>query len=280
MKDKIYYFTEKSNDILDLQDELTIEEIGMYFILKAAYFKNFGELKENNLVQRCRFFGDKEKLMKLARKLFEFKESDLVSNSWLSQIKGIKEKSNKRKDAANARWQKEQEESKTEAKPKQEESKTEGNVNDNISVDFENFWQSYKPIHTSKGVKKEAQEAFIKALKKDTIENITKGLKDYMSDCHSKGTYTKQVDGWLKKMMWKAEYSQQPTQNNQTLCQAINKLIGSDLITKIEAVGSKAAFYTTKDGWQSITALDGNTKSEIKKTLNAALGVSEIEPKY
>ena len=30
MKDKIYYFQEKSNDILDLQDELTIEEIGMY----------------------------------------------------------------------------------------------------------------------------------------------------------------------------------------------------------------------------------------------------------
>ena len=26
-KDKIYYFQEKSNDILDLQDELTVEEI-------------------------------------------------------------------------------------------------------------------------------------------------------------------------------------------------------------------------------------------------------------
>jgi len=150
----------------------------------------------------------------------------------------------------------------------------------NAEDQFEEFWKSYNPIHTGKGVKKEAQDQFIKALKKDTIENINKGLEAYMADCHSKGTYTKQVDGWLKKMMWKAEYSQQPTQNNQSLCQAINKLIGSDLITKIEVVGSKAAFYTTKDGWQSITALDSNTKSEIKKTLNAALGVSEIEPKY
>ena len=47
-KDKIYYFQEKSNDILDLQDELTIEEIGIYLILKAGYFKYAGELKKEN----------------------------------------------------------------------------------------------------------------------------------------------------------------------------------------------------------------------------------------
>jgi hypothetical protein len=76
----------------------------------------------------------------------------------------------------------------------------------NIDAEFENFWNSYKPIHTQKGSKQKAQEAFIQALKNDSIENITKGLNDYMADCHNKGTYTKMVDGWLKEMMWQGEY--------------------------------------------------------------------------
>ena len=86
MKDKIYYFQEKSNDILDLQDELTIEEIGMYFILKAAYFKYAGELKKSNLCQRCKFFGDKSKLEALANKLFTTDDDLMINNSWLSEI--------------------------------------------------------------------------------------------------------------------------------------------------------------------------------------------------
>ena len=67
MKDKIYYFQEKSNDILDLQDDFTAEEIGIYFILKAAYFKYAGEIKKDNICQRCKFFGDKALLDKMVK---------------------------------------------------------------------------------------------------------------------------------------------------------------------------------------------------------------------
>ena len=212
MKDKIYYFTEKSNDILDLQDELTIEEIGMYFILKAAYFKNFGELTKINLAQRCRFYGDKEKLMRLAGKLFDFRDDCLVNNSWLSQIKGIKEKSNKRKAAANARWQKEQgaKDGKPE-KPKRtkENPKEPIRLLENkeiLQLQFEEFWQLYKPIHTGKGNKEKAKALFLVALKKDSLENIANGLNAYMNHCHSQNTYTKAVDGWLRNEGWKNEY--------------------------------------------------------------------------
>ena len=209
MKDKIYYFTEKSNDILDLQDELTIEEIGMYFILKAAYFKNFGELTEANLVQRCRFYGDKEKLIQLARKLFEFKEGDLVNNSWLSQIKGIKDKSNKRKDAANARWKKGKEAEddkpkKTQDKPKKPNGLSENK--ENLELQFEEFWKLYKPIHTGKGNKEKSKELFFKSIKKDTLENIAKGLERYMKHCWDKNAYTKSVEVWLRNEGWKDEY--------------------------------------------------------------------------
>ena len=124
-KDKIYYFQEKSNDILDLQDELNAEEIGIYFILKAGYFKYSGELKKENANQRCKFFGDINKFNSMIAKLFDEVDGLLVNNSWLSEIKGIKALSDKRKVIAESRWKTEQE--KKEAKRKQKGSKKEAN---------------------------------------------------------------------------------------------------------------------------------------------------------
>lgn len=75
-----------------------------------------------------------------------------------------------------------------------------------IDPQFEEFWQLYKPIHTAKGTREKAKEAFIEALSKDSVEKIMQGLKSYMSDCHAKGTYTKKAESWLKEMMWQGEY--------------------------------------------------------------------------
>lgn len=107
-KDKIYYFQEKSNDILDLQDELTVEEIGIYFILKAGYFKYSGELRKENANQRCKFFGDIEKFNLMISKLFDQIDGLLVNKSWLSEINGIKALSVKRKEIAESRWKTQQ----------------------------------------------------------------------------------------------------------------------------------------------------------------------------
>ena len=107
-KDKIYYFQEKSNDILDLQDELTVEEIGIYFILKAGYFKYAGDLKKENANQRCKFFGDINKFNLMISKLFDQVDGLLVNKSWLSEVKGIKALSEKRKEIAESRWKTQQ----------------------------------------------------------------------------------------------------------------------------------------------------------------------------
>lgn len=125
-KDKIYYFQEKSNDILDLQDELSAEEIGIYFILKAGYFKYAGELKKENANQRCKFFGDINKFNAMISKLFDEVDGLLVNNSWLSEINGIKALSEKRKVIAESRWKAEQD--KIETKKKKVELKTEVNT--------------------------------------------------------------------------------------------------------------------------------------------------------
>jgi len=125
-KDKIYYFQEKSNDILDLQDELTTEEIGIYFILKAGYFKYSGQLTKENIYQRCKFFGDKIKMDSMISKLFDLQDGLLVNSNWLSEINSIKQLSEKRKQIAEKRWNEEglkQKGSKKEAKRKQKGSK-------------------------------------------------------------------------------------------------------------------------------------------------------------
>ena len=107
-KDKIYYFQEKSNDILDLQDELTVEEIGIYFILKAGYFKYAGDLKKENANQRCKFFGDINKFNLMISKLFDQVDGLLINKSWLSEVKNIKALSEKRKEIAESRWKTQQ----------------------------------------------------------------------------------------------------------------------------------------------------------------------------
>jgi uncharacterized protein YdaU (DUF1376 family) len=105
-ENKIYYFQEKSNEVLDLQDIFSLEEIGIYFILKAAYFKYAGNLQEENLLQKCKFFGDKAKLFSVRDKIFKIKDGMLENKNWNEEIKEIKEKSNKRKNAALVRWKK------------------------------------------------------------------------------------------------------------------------------------------------------------------------------
>jgi uncharacterized protein YdaU (DUF1376 family) len=204
MKDKIYYFQEKSNDILDLQDEFTPEEIGIYFILKAAYFKYSGELREDNLCQRCKFFGDKDKLVAVSKKIFTVTEGSLVNNSWLSEINNIKERSKKRQDAANERWNP----SKPEASGKQTRSKPE--AIDDTKSQFESFWNLYG----KKLSRPDAEKKFKAALNKDSFENIIAGLEKYIKARSPDSQYWKNPSTWLNQECWKDDYSQvtRPTQ--------------------------------------------------------------------
>jgi len=191
MKDKIYYFQEKSNDILDLQDEFTAEEIGIYFILKAAYFKYSGELKEENLCQRCKFFGDKDKLLQVARKIFEFMDGILVNTSWLSEISDIKERSEKRKLAALERWSKDKK-SKTEVINKQGASKQESGLNK----------PKPKPKPKNKPTLQDIQDYC-----KERNNNVdAKKFFDYYSAGDWKDAKGNQVKNWKQKLLtWESK---------------------------------------------------------------------------
>lgn len=206
-KDKIYYFQEKSNDILDLQDELTIEEIGIYFILKAGYFKYAGELKKENANQRCKFYGDINKFNAMISKLFDEVEGLLVNNSWLSEINGIKEVSKKRSENAKSRWDNTTE-TKTKTNPKKPKPNLEKPKETQlVSINnFETFWSFYTPVagrdgkSVDKGNKADAKKSYEKAIALNfTHEAIMQALEFYLKECQKNARFTKHAVSWLNQ---------------------------------------------------------------------------------
>jgi hypothetical protein len=188
--------------------------------------------------------------------------------------------------------------SKPEAKRKQTRSKTEANknVNHNVNVEcklinknkeliesqFEELWNEYKILHTPKGNKEKALDKFKKLLSKNKFEDIIRGTKTYIKNCHTKNIYTKQVISFLNGETWK-EYLEIDTQSNteQHTTDLINKLMNHTLIKKIELTRSnKAKLYTTKKGFDDMGKLDEKLKEDIKNLLTKELGTSGLEFNY
>lgn len=231
MKEKIYYFQEKSNDILDLQDDFTAEEIGMLFILKAAYFKYSGELKEENLCQRCKFFGDKEKLILLTKKIFCLVDGVLTNQKWLEEISGIKERSEKRANAANTRWGKTRKPKKTQSEPKKTQS---------VFI---------KP--TLQEVQSYCQE------RRNSV-NPEKWLNHYESNGWKVGKNP--MKDWKAAVRtWEnSEFSNPEQKPTDSLATQINQIIGQDLISKV--------YEITRDD-EKVTEVKFNTMHDRDKWL-------------
>ena len=276
-KKHIYYYQEKTNDIIDLQDDYSIEEIGIFTILKATYFKHKGIIPIDRLCRLARFYEDHNKIINFANKIF-LKDGDYYKNlDWDLEIEKINKTSNSRRKAVIERWNK----SKTEAKNKQDESKTEGNVNDNENVlneQFEEFWNEYKPLHTSKGNKKKSLDKFKKLLSKNKFEDILSGTKNYIKNCHTKNIYTKQVEKFLKDEAWKDEYNQSESNREQHTADLINKMMKDTLINKIEVTRSnKAKLFMTKDNFYKYNDFTPQKKNEILDILKKELGINGLE---
>ena len=248
MKDKIYYFQEKSNDILDLQDELTAEEIGIYFILKAGYFKYAGELREENLCQRCKFFGSKEKLKEVKEKIFEVKDGLLVNNAWLSEIQTIKDRSIKRREAAMSRWNPE-EESKTEAKASKSKQKV---VNLAVSVsDSKKESDSKKPT---------LQQIKDYCLERKNSVNPEKWLNHYESNGWKVGKNS--MKDWKAAVRtWEnSDYNNPPPKND--LLTKLNLIAGFDAFKSIEECEESVSLYAIDT--LKVSALAEDVKDKIK----------------
>jgi hypothetical protein len=74
---------------------------------------------------------------------------------------------------------------------------------------FNEFWKLYTPVqcsdgkHTERGSRKIAFEAFKRALKKDSYENIKEGLKRYLEKKAKNNSLTAHVSTFLNQESWK-----------------------------------------------------------------------------
>ena len=80
--------------------------------------------------------------------------------------------------------------------------------------DFENFWSLYP--RQRRGDKQKSLLAYKRAIKKDTPENIYRGLETYAcSDEVTKG-YAKGCEAWLNDSRWLNEYKKDTTTSKQS----------------------------------------------------------------
>jgi len=178
---------------------------------------------------------------------------------------------------------------KTEAKDKQTVSKTEGNkdkdkdkdlnVNKNINnnIDqFEEFWNLYN----YKKAKPKALLAYKKALKSDTHDNIIAGVNAYIKARGSDSQYWKHPTTWLNAESWNDEYTTTQSNTNQNLVDRVNKILGSDLVVKIESNLDQAIISTTQHNWKKLTSLNEKIKESIKLEISNELKTISIRPKY
>lgn len=106
MEKNIYFFQESTNSILDLADELTYEELGLYTLLKATYIKYSGLIPIDKLKKYSHYQGSSKKLQKIVEKTFTIEGDLYINKEWNIEIKRIKKISEKAKKAVNARWSK------------------------------------------------------------------------------------------------------------------------------------------------------------------------------
>jgi len=83
------------------------------------------------------------------------------------------------------------------------------NVNNNNIDDnnFCDFWLAYPQNNRGKGSRKDAQSKFVIALKKDNIENIMQGVRNYEAYIRRTGQSNKDAFRWLEKEAWRDDYT-------------------------------------------------------------------------
>jgi hypothetical protein len=162
------------------------------------------------------------------------------------------------------------------------EKKEKKEVNSLIESQFKELWNEYKILHTPKGNKEKALDKFKKLLSKNKFEDIIRGTKIYIKNCHTKNIYTKQVISFLNGETWK-EYLEIDTQSNteQRTTDLINKMINATLINRISIKNSNlACFHTTKENKEKLNNLPEDQKQEIRKIVKDSFGIKEIEYIY
>lgn len=120
-------------------------------------------------------------------------------------------------------------------------NKTDSNKTDNnkyygdcIESNFETLWINYKPVEMSKGSKQSAKKSYLKALSKNTHDEIMDGTGKYIRCCHAMKTKTKHLSTFLNQEGFNDEWEYQPTKGKQHGKSSIGQQ-GNELLERIRA---------------------------------------------
>lgn len=168
---------------------------------------------------------------------------------------------------------------KDEAKPKQTRSKTEGNVNEN--VECKSKLKMKITIPKPKGFTPPTLEE----VKKYCIESNRSVDAKKFFDYYDTGNWIdgkgQAVKNWKQKLITWEGKNETPIQNNQKSCTPINKLIGKELISKIEVDGKTAKLhFKTENDYQALINLDQSLRDKIKAELTKEFGATKFEFKF
>lgn len=225
--DNIFYYQEKTQQILDLTLKYNFEEIGFFSIFKATYFLHKGKIPCDKLFQFCRVFDRQNEFKNWVENFAEIKNGFYKKKDFDLEIKSIEDKSKSKRDNANSRKDRQKEidtnvptdvdtnvDTNGVAKTiKQQNNKTlileqEKIKQQNIENNFNEFWNFYTPVAgkdgriTPKGSKADAKKAYQKAIQQGfTKETILIALESYLKDCQKNARYTKHASTWLNESM-------------------------------------------------------------------------------
>lgn len=87
-KNNIFYYSQDLQEILNLQLDLTMQEIGFVMTFKAAYIYHKGTIPINKLCQFCRVFDNPQIFVNFIEKNYEKKGDFFYSKEYEIIIKG------------------------------------------------------------------------------------------------------------------------------------------------------------------------------------------------
>jgi len=245
-------------DSLVILEKMTDEQAGK-FIKILYYFKKTGELQELDFAME----------MATTPFLNQFKRDGIKYNNVCEARKLAGSKGGKQK-VANA------------SKCKQKVANLAENDNDNDN-DSDNKNKKEKP----KGFRKPTFEEIKNYCEERKNGVDPKKFFDYYETGNWKDAKNNQVKNWKQKLItWENKIIDNPNtpkQNtNQPLCDFVNKIAKSTLITKIIVSGSnKAALYfDKKEDYYALKDLSQISRDEIKQKISSELGTNDLEFKY
>ena len=218
---KILFYQSSANEIIDLGDELSLEEIGYYLIIKNVYIKYCGKIDIENLPRYCKIFNphEQKKLKEFAKSYFQ-NEKIIQCSDWDEAIGDIVEKSEKATKSAEKRWKNNPNACANEYANAYANGYAKVNVNVNVNEkdkvnEKENeflgeFFEKFR-IAYPKWISPVSTKEFKEALKIDTFENIMLGLEKYKSWLKKEKIseqYTKNAENWLTEQLWKKQYGE------------------------------------------------------------------------